>query len=117
MKFEEALVEFKKLSVLEDDEINTILTKVDVDGNSTIEYSEFVAHALTNKQLSHRNLQLFFDQMKPVTKEIDEQEHHCHGHGHSHEKEETKKPLDEKDEAVVVPPKKYLNVNLIHAYM
>ena len=79
-----------------------ILRKVDVDGSSTIEYSEFIAHALTNNQLSHRNLQLFFDQMKPITK--------------THELT-PEKPLDEKDQIAYVPPKKYLNVDLIHAYM
>ena len=77
---------------LDDDRINQILDKVDVDKNGTIEYSEFLAHSLTSKQLSHRNLQLFFDQMKPAIK-------------------------DEGKVEEGATAKKYLTVKLMHEYM
>ena len=46
---EEAFTEFKNLEQLEEERINQILDKVDVDKNGTIEYSEFLAHSLTSK--------------------------------------------------------------------
>lgn len=42
-------------TILED-----IVSKIDSDGNGSVEYSEFLTHALGRKQLSESNLRSFF---------------------------------------------------------
>ena len=51
---------------LTDDKIREILTKVDQDDNKEIEYSEFLAHALTENELSKENINAFFKAITPV---------------------------------------------------
>ena len=48
----EYLNEQPGFSHISEEKINEILDKVDQDNNKLIEYSEFLAHALTEKQLS-----------------------------------------------------------------
>lgn len=60
---------FKTYQPISNEKINEILSKVDQDGNGQIEYSEFLAHALTGKQLSKKNLQSFFQTMLVSSKE------------------------------------------------
>ena len=55
---------FKQIS---DEKIEEILEKVDNDKNGLIEYSEFLAHALTEKHLNRINLESFFKIMLPAT--------------------------------------------------
>lgn len=47
--------------------IQDIHKKVDHDNNGTIEYSEFLAHSLTEDHLSEKNVRLFFDVMLPAS--------------------------------------------------
>ena len=42
-----------------------LLEKIDADGNGEIEYSEFLAHTLSSKQLNDKNLYSFFNSMIP----------------------------------------------------
>jgi len=44
-----------------DKEIDMIVKKLDHDGNSTIEYSEFLAETLSEKCLDKYSLRLFFN--------------------------------------------------------
>ena len=50
---------------LTEEQIELILNKLDVDNNGTIEYSEFLAHSLTHKQLTRGNIKNFFHHMLP----------------------------------------------------
>jgi hypothetical protein len=59
---------FSQLYELTEDHINEILKKVDQDNNGSIEYSEFLAHSMTRKQLSEKNIQSFFNIMLPEVK-------------------------------------------------
>lgn len=52
---------------ISEEKIDEILQKVDQDKNGLIEYSEFLAHALTEKQLNRSNLESFFKIMLPAT--------------------------------------------------
>lgn len=45
---------------LDQEAIERICKKVDIDGNNEIEYSEFVAHCLTSKQLTSENIKAYF---------------------------------------------------------
>ena len=49
---EEEKLSLKIAKDLDDEKIREILTKVDQDNNKSIENSEFLAHALTDKHLS-----------------------------------------------------------------
>lgn len=53
------------LGTLTEDKIIKIHQKIDKDNNGTIEYSEFLAHSLTDEHLSEKNVRLFFDVMLP----------------------------------------------------
>lgn len=50
-----------------EEKIDEILEKVDQDKNGLIEYSEFLAHALTEKHLNREVLGQFFKIMLPAT--------------------------------------------------
>lgn len=52
---------FRQLPNKSEEEIDEIISKVDHNKKGLIEYSEFLAHTLTDKQLSSKNLKLFFD--------------------------------------------------------
>jgi len=45
--------------------LEDIVSKIDSDGNGSVEYSEFLTHALGRKQLSETNLKSFFMIMQP----------------------------------------------------
>ena len=44
--------------------IDTIINKVDHDQNGKIDYSEFLTHSLTKKQLSEENIEMFYKIME-----------------------------------------------------
>jgi Ca2+-binding EF-hand superfamily protein len=52
---------------IDDEKIDEILEKVDHDKNGLIEYSEFLAHSLSEKHLNRVNLESFFKLMLPAT--------------------------------------------------
>lgn len=52
---------------ISEEKIDEILQKVDQDNNGLIEYSEFLAHALTSKHLNRSTLESFFKIMLPAT--------------------------------------------------
>jgi len=54
----------KKKKSLTESDINSIIEKVDYDGNGLIDYSEFLTHTLTKKQLSQQNVTMFFNIMQ-----------------------------------------------------
>ena len=45
-------------------EIDVIINKVDHDKNGYIEYSEFLTHSITHKQMSEKNVMMFYNIMK-----------------------------------------------------
>lgn len=47
-------------------QIDLILEKVDSDKNNRIEYSEFLAHTLTQNHLTKNNVRSFFKAMLPI---------------------------------------------------
>ena len=66
---EEEKLSLKIAKDLDDEKIREILTKVDQDNNKSIEYSEFLAHALTDKHLSRENINAFFKAITPIAYE------------------------------------------------
>ena len=66
---EEEKLSLKIAKDLNDEKIREILTKVDQDNNKSIEYSEFLAHALTDKHLSSENINAFFKAITPIAYE------------------------------------------------
>ena len=63
---------------MDDEKIKEILKKVDQDDNKKIEYSEFLAHALTENHLSEKNINAFFRAITAIAhdKELAEGEEH-----------------------------------------
>lgn len=54
---------------LDDEKISEILTKIDQDNNGSCDYSEFLAHALTEDHLSEENINAFFKAITPIAYE------------------------------------------------
>jgi calcium-dependent protein kinase len=60
---------FDLIKNISNSEIRNIVSKVDVDRNGLIEYSEFLAHSLTRKQLTYDNVKAFFRSIIPNPEE------------------------------------------------
>ena len=61
------------LQVIDDEQIQEILTTIDVDENGSIEFSEFLAYSLTRKQLSEDNIRILFEDIMQFSK-LDDKE-------------------------------------------
>lgn len=54
------------IASLQSEIVEDILENIDDDGNGSIEYHEFLAHAIGRKQLGKKNLESFFSVILPV---------------------------------------------------